>query len=45
MTTRIASIQRHPLKSHGREALDEVMLSAGQGLPWDRAWATRNFRR
>ena len=39
MTARIASIQRHPLKSHGREALDEVVLSAGHGLPWDRAWA------
>lgn len=39
MTGRLASIQRHPLKSHGRETLDEVTLSAGAALPWDRHWA------
>ena len=39
MTATIASIQRHPLKSHGREELAEVTLTAGQGLPWDRRWA------
>lgn len=39
MTALVASIQRHPLKSHGRETLGEVRLTAGQGLPWDRRWA------
>lgn len=39
MTSRLASIQRHPLKSHGREALEEVSLRPGAALPWDRRWA------
>lgn len=39
MTPTVASLQRHPLKSHGREALSRVLLAAGKGLPWDRHWA------
>ncbi|MCA0272269.1 MAG: MOSC domain-containing protein [Proteobacteria bacterium] len=39
MTARLASIQRHPLKSHGRETLAGVALSPGAALPWDRRWA------
>ena len=39
MTATLASIQRHPLKSHGREQLASVSLTAGRGLPWDRRWA------
>lgn len=39
MTPTVASLQRHPLKSHGREALSHVLLAAGAGLPWDRHWA------
>ncbi len=39
MTGRLVSIQRHPLKSHGREALAEVSLCPGAALPWDRHWA------
>lgn len=39
MTGRLASIQRHPLKSHGRETLQEVVLTPGAALPWDRRWA------
>ncbi len=39
MTPVVASLQRHPLKSHGREALSRVALKAGSGLPWDRHWA------
>lgn len=39
MTARLASIQRHPLKSHGRETLQEVALTPGAALPWDRRWA------
>ncbi|MGR3821948.1 MAG: MOSC domain-containing protein [Salipiger marinus] len=39
MTGRVTSIWRHPIKAHGREALDRVTLQAGACLPWDRAWA------
>ncbi len=39
MTPVVASLQRHPLKSHGREALSHVSLTVGAGLPWDRRWA------
>ncbi|MGY9048852.1 hypothetical protein P775_17005 [Puniceibacterium antarcticum] len=39
MTGRVTDIWRHPIKSHGREALERVTLSAGQTLPWDRVWA------
>ena len=35
----VASLWRHPIKSHGREALDRVTLIAGQTMPWDRHWA------
>ena len=35
----LAHIWRHPLKSHGREALQQVILTAGQTMPWDRRWA------
>jgi len=36
---RVAEIWRHPIKSHGREPLQEVALRAGQTMPWDRHWA------
>jgi uncharacterized protein len=39
MTATIANIARHPIKSHGREDLASVMLTAGQGVPFDRHWA------
>ena len=35
----VAGLWRYPIKSHGREALDEVTLVAGQTMPWDRHWA------
>lgn len=35
----LAQIWRHPIKAHGREALERVQLSQGTTLPWDRAWA------
>ncbi|MCK0137523.1 MOSC domain-containing protein [Aliiroseovarius sp. F47248L] len=35
----VAEIWRHPIKSHGREALLNVMLRAGECLPYDRHWA------
>tara|TARA_B110000238_G_scaffold181622_1_gene206684 strand:+ start:494 stop:1243 length:750 start_codon:yes stop_codon:yes gene_type:complete len=37
--TRVTDIFRHPLKSHGREALQQVSLSKGNTMPWDRCWA------
>lgn len=39
MTRHLSRICRHPIKSHGREDLASVVLSAGEGLPWDRHWA------
>jgi len=35
----ITALYRHPLKSHGREALEAVTLQAGQSMPFDRRWA------
>ena len=39
MTPHVAGIWRHPIKAHGREQIDEVSLTAGECLPWDRRWA------
>lgn len=39
MTGTITALWRHPIKSHGREALTQTHLSAGEALPWDRRWA------
>lgn len=39
MTAKLAQISRHPVKSHGREDLASVLLSAGRCLPFDRHWA------
>lgn len=39
MGATLAHIFRHPIKAHGREALDAVSLTAGQCLPHDRHWA------
>ena len=39
MTGTVSSIWRHPIKSHGREALETVRLITGQTMPWDRTWA------
>ncbi|MGJ8629094.1 MAG: MOSC domain-containing protein [Sulfitobacter sp.] len=35
----VSALYRHPLKSHGREALQHVTLHAGQSMPFDRRWA------
>lgn len=35
----VAALWRHPIKSHGREPLERIVLSEGQTLPWDRRWA------
>ncbi len=39
MTATLAHIARHPIKSHGREDLASVILTPGEGLPFDRHWA------
>ncbi|WP_299726038.1 MOSC domain-containing protein [uncultured Tateyamaria sp.] len=36
---RVASLNRHPIKSHGREQIETVTLVKGQTMPWDRVWA------
>ena len=35
----VTALYRHPLKSHGREALDVVTVHEGQSMPFDRRWA------
>ena len=37
--TPVRHLLRYPLKSHGREAVDRVVLIPGQSMPWDRVWA------
>lgn len=39
MTGQVAALWRHPIKGHGREAVDRVVLTEGQTIPWDRRWA------
>ena len=39
MTASVRHIWRHPIKAHGAEALNAVALTAGETMPWDRAWA------
>lgn len=35
----IAEIWRYPIKSHGRDSVDQIAVTAQDTLPWDRAWA------
>ena len=39
---RLDQIWRHPIKSHGREAIGSVLLEAGKTMPGDRVWAIRH---
>ncbi len=41
-TARVTSLYRYPIKGFGPQALDEVTLTPGQTLPFDRAWAIEN---
>lgn len=36
---KVTALWRHPIKSHGREALERVALTEGQSMPFDRLWA------
>ncbi|WP_171126067.1 MULTISPECIES: MOSC domain-containing protein [unclassified Ruegeria] len=39
MSAEVTSLWRHPIKSHGHEAVETVTLSPGQTMPGDRIWA------
>jgi len=39
MTSAVTALWRHPIKSHGRERLNKVLLIAGKTMPGDRVWA------
>ena len=39
MTGEVTQLWRHPIKSHGREAVETVTVSPGQTMPGDRVWA------
>lgn len=36
---RVSALWRYPIKSHGREAIESIMLEVGKTIPWDRHWA------
>jgi len=44
MMVTLDQIWRHPVKAIGREALDQVTLTAGDWLPYDRLWAVSHER-
>ncbi|CAD0185850.1 putative Fe-S protein [Ruegeria sp. THAF57] len=39
MSAEVTSLWRHPIKSHGHEAVETVTLNPGQTMPGDRVWA------
>ncbi|EEE38425.1 mosc domain protein [Rhodobacteraceae bacterium KLH11] len=39
MSGAVTSLWRHPIKSHGRERLDQITMTPGQTMPGDRVWA------
>ncbi|WP_281973746.1 MOSC domain-containing protein [Ruegeria faecimaris] len=39
MTAKVTHIWRHPMKSHGHEAVQTVTVTPGQTMPGDRVWA------
>ena len=39
MTGFVTSLWRHPIKSHGREAVQQATFNPGQTMPGDRIWA------
>jgi uncharacterized protein YcbX len=36
---KVASLWRHPIKSHGAESMNSVAVTEGRALPFDRCWA------
>ncbi len=39
MDARVSHLWRHPIKSHGVEAILAAEFAVGQTMPWDRVWA------
>ncbi|MCY4317447.1 MAG: MOSC N-terminal beta barrel domain-containing protein [Roseovarius sp.] len=39
MTGTVAALWRYPIKAHGRESVETMVLTRGQTIPWDRRWA------
>jgi uncharacterized protein YcbX len=39
VAARVCNLWRHPIKSHGVEAVPAAEFSAGATMPWDRVWA------
>ncbi len=39
MSGTVTNLWRHPIKSHGRESLEDVTVVPGQTMPGDRVWA------
>ncbi|NOD47267.1 MULTISPECIES: MOSC domain-containing protein [unclassified Ruegeria] len=39
MSGTVSDLWRHPIKSHGREALSQITVIPGQTMPGDRVWA------
>jgi uncharacterized protein YcbX len=39
MNAEVTQLWRHPIKSHGREAVETVTVIPGQTMPGDRVWA------
>ncbi|TMV03272.1 MOSC domain-containing protein [Ruegeria sediminis] len=39
MSGTVTGLWRHPIKAHGREALEAVTMTPGQTMPGDRVWA------
>ncbi len=39
MMAMVAALWRHPIKAHGREAVDRITLREGETMPGDRQWA------
>lgn len=35
----VRALWRHPIKGHGREAMETFDLTSGTTIPWDRRWA------
>ncbi|GAB5435177.1 MOSC domain-containing protein [Falsiruegeria mediterranea] len=44
MTGFVTSLWRHPIKSHGREAVQQATFTPGQTMPGDRIWAVAHER-
>lgn len=43
-TMKVSALYRYPVKGLGPQKLDSVELSAGETVPYDRAWAIENGR-